>query len=73
MIGAVLQFHDLQDLCQPGKRPRRSTVEQWAKRQGVRYSYDADGGIWTTVDALNAAIGLTPASNNDAYDPDKVL
>lgn len=73
MIGAVLQFQDLQDLCQPGKRPRRSKVEAWAKRQGLCYKYDADGGIWTTIDALNTALGLKPANNDDNYDPDKVF
>ncbi len=31
MIGEILQFSDLQELCMPGERPRRSTVEAWAK------------------------------------------
>ena len=73
MIGSILQFSDLQQLCQPGRKPRRPTVEAWARRAGVRFSYDAQGGIWTTLDALNAALGLPAANDTDALAPDKVL
>ena len=66
MIGPILQFEDLQELCQPGGHPRLARVEKWARAQGVRYRYDGKGGIWTTVDALNAALGVTPASNDEA-------
>lgn len=66
MIAHVLQFDDLQELCKPGERPRLATVEAWAKAQGVRYRYDSKGGIWTTVTALDAALGLTAAANDDA-------
>lgn len=66
MIGPVLQFEDLQQLCQPGKHPRRAAVEAWARRIGLRYTYDAKGGLLTTVDAVNAALGLTAAANDDA-------
>ena len=66
MIGPILQFEDLQELCQPGAHPRLATVERWARAQGVRYRYDGKGGIWTTVDALNAALGVV-AANEDAY------
>ncbi|ODT97302.1 MAG: hypothetical protein ABS82_01230 [Rhodanobacter sp. SCN 67-45] len=73
MIGHILQFADLQELCQPGKKPRPATVESWAKKIGLRYTYDGAGGIVTTVDALNAALGLTGAANDKAYSPDDVL
>lgn len=63
MIGPVLQFEDLQNLCKPGERPQLATVERWARAQGVRYKYDGKGGIWTTIDALNAAMGLTAAND----------
>lgn len=66
MIGEILQFRDLQELCQPGKRPRLATVERWARDRRIRFEYDARGGIWTTTAALNEALGLSPASN-DAY------
>lgn len=72
MIGPVLQFNDLQELCQPGKRPRLATVEQWARRCGIRYQYDGQGGIWTTAAALNAALGLNTPAANEAYPTDLV-
>lgn len=68
MIGNVLQFEDLQRLCRPATDaplPKLATVERWAKAQGIRYRYDGQGGIWTTVDALNAALGLRAGAAND--------
>lgn len=73
MIGPILQFQDLQELCRPGEHPRLATVEAWARRIGLRYTYDGKGGIVTTVDALNAAIGVTQAANDGKYDADEVL
>lgn len=68
MIGEVLQFRDLQELCRPGKRPRLATVERWARARGVRIQYDGEGGVWTTTTALNEALGLkAPAHTEDAY------
>lgn len=67
MIGPILQFEDLQRLCRPAPEapmPKLATVERWAKAQGIRYRYDGQGGIWTTLDALNAALGLQ-AANDD--------
>jgi hypothetical protein len=74
LIGPVLQFQDLQDICKPGERPRLATVEAWATKLGIRYEYDAGGGIWTTVDALNRALGLSNAAGNvDApYRPEDI-
>ncbi len=71
MIGEILQFRDLQELCQPGKRPRLATVERWARDRHIRFQYDASGGIWTTTTALNEALGIKgPASNSDTYSLD---
>lgn len=68
MIGEVLQFHDLQELCHPGKRPRLATVERWARARGIRVQYDGMGGIWTTMTALNEALGIAgSATNHDSY------
>jgi len=62
MKNAILQFRDLQELCQPGKRPRLATVIRWAH---------GSGGIWTTMDALNEALGLAGATPHlEPYDPD---
>lgn len=71
MIGEILQFRDLQELCQPGKRPRLATVERWARDRHIRFQYDASGGIWTTTTALNEALGIKwSASNSDTYSLD---
>ncbi len=68
MIGEVLQFRDLQELCRPGKRPRLSTVERWAKQRRIRVQYDGQGGVWTTTTALNQALGVDLTKEQpDAY------
>lgn len=68
MIGEVLQYQDLQELCRPGKRPRLATVERWARDRGIRVQYDGKGGIWTTITALNEALGLaSEAQKSDTY------
>lgn len=68
MIGSILQFKDLQKLCKPDAEPppRRAAVEAWAKKIGLLYTYDARGGIMSTIDAVNKAIGLKAAANDDA-------
>lgn len=56
-------FSALQRLCRPaGLVPRVSTVCRWADREEIRYKYDAQGGIWATWVALNAALGLGGAA-----------
>ena len=74
MIRGVIQFADLQDLCKPGKRPKCATVEQWAREQGIAFKHDAEGGIWTTQDALNIALGIKAANDGDQapYGPEDV-
>lgn len=72
MHPAIVPFEDLQDLCQPGGNPRRATVEAWARRQGIPYKYDGKGGIWTTIEAVNAALGLGAANDQTEYPPDIV-
>jgi hypothetical protein len=68
MCAQVLTFEDLRNLCAPnGPSPRLSTVERWARSQGIRYKYDCQGGIWTTIDALNAALGLHAATEDERY------
>jgi len=58
----IVQFTALQRICSPdGPPPRAATVRRWADGQGIRYKYDRHGGIWTTLDAVNAALGLGPA------------
>lgn len=74
MIGSILQFQDLQELCRPGERPQRATVESWARQIGLRYTYDARGGIISSVEAYNAALGLGASNDADGgYNPQDVL
>lgn len=75
MIGPILQHEDLQHLCRPdpdAPAPTLATVEKWARKIGLRYTYDGRGGLLSTVDALNAAIGVTSA-NDGAYTVDQVI
>ncbi|KAF1719778.1 hypothetical protein [Pseudoxanthomonas wuyuanensis] len=68
MTEKILTFAALQRMCRPtGPAPRASTVVRWAERQHIRYKYDGQGGIWTTMEALNAALGVSarPVSAND--------
>jgi hypothetical protein len=73
VIGPILQFEDLQELCRPGEHPRLATVVAWARRIDLRYTYDGKGGIISTVEAVNAAMGLKAANDSDKYDPSEVL
>ncbi|MGO1069217.1 hypothetical protein [Lysobacter sp. CA199] len=60
----IIPFTTLQRVCVPvGPLPRTVTVRRWADRLGIRYNHDGRGGIWTTLDALNAAIGLGVAAD----------
>lgn len=52
---------------------RQADVERCLSRQGVRFFYGRDG-IWTTIDAINAALGCgRGAGNDDGFDPNEVL
>lgn len=49
---------------------RQSDLEQCLRKNGVRFLYGKKG-IYTTVDALNAAMGLKsdqPSDNNQTID-----
>lgn len=76
MIGHVLQFEDLQRMCRPNPdapMPKLSTVVRWAEQQGIRYKYDGQGGIWTTLEAVNAALGIGSANDSQAYSPSELF
>lgn len=53
-----------------GKRTA-AAVRRWASAQGIRVR-DGKGGPWTTVEAVNAALGVGSA-NESAYKADEVL
>lgn len=50
----------------PVKTPSRA---QWRRPE----PYDGRGGIWTTLDALNAALGLGAANDDNKLLPDQVF
>lgn len=71
MIGSILE-HD--DLLRIFRVQRMADLEKKLKAQGIRYGFGR-GGLWTTTEALNSALGVAPASANDgaAYRPDDVF
>lgn len=73
MIGVIVEFDDLRKLSRLGERAKLATVERWAKRAGICYQYDGRGGIWTTLDAMNAALGVERDSTAELYSVDKVI
>jgi hypothetical protein len=62
VIGPIVEFSDLQRLS---GFERRADVERWAQSSGVPVR-PCRGGVWTTLDALNQALGLA-ANDDDAY------
>lgn len=64
MIGPVLEFSDLQKLS---GFERRADVERWARDAGVPVK-PCRGGVWTTLDALQRALGV-PAANDGESTP----
>ena len=73
MIGTLIEFDDLRKLSRLGDAAKLSTVERWAQRVGIRYQYDGRGGIWTTMDAMNAAVGIDRSTGAESYCIDKVV
>lgn len=73
MTDRIVRFSALQLICSPeGPPPRAATVRRWADREGIRYKYDRHGGIWTTVDAVNAALGLIDQPHVDVKEEDLI-
>lgn len=74
MASGIITFDDLRELSRLGPRATLATVERWAAREGIRYRYDGKGGIWTTMDALNAALGLAiPGVEEAPYSPNDLF
>ena len=66
MQNAILDFDDLRRISRLGPRATRARVERWATSSGILYKYDGRGGIWTTIDSMNAALGITPTPTGAA-------
>lgn len=73
VIGPIFDFDDLRRISRLGDRATLAIVERWARRIGLKYDYDGRGGIWTTTDAMNAAVGIVAkASEPELYSVDDV-
>lgn len=48
-----------------------AAVKRWATTRGIRVCDGADGP-WTTIEAINKALGVSSASNDHTYSPDIV-
>lgn len=73
MIGALIEYDDLRKLSRLGDNAQLATIERWAKRAGIRYQYDGRGGIWTTLDAMNAAVGMAQEPEPEQYNVERVV
>ena len=73
-IPDIYTFEDLRRLCGGAKKVSRPRVEAWARQEGIRYKYDGTGGIWTTREAINAALGLNHENLESItpYSPDDI-
>ena len=58
----IITFDALREISRLGPNARLASMERWARLNGIRYKYDGRGGIWTTLDALNVALGIFPTA-----------
>lgn len=67
MSARIIEFAELQRLT---GYQRQADVARCLRDQGIRFACGRDG-IWTTIDAVNAALGIVPKARNDGtYDPE---
>jgi hypothetical protein len=62
---------DAERLRQLSGKRTASGVRRWARAQGIRYK-ESERGPWTTLEAVNASLGLG-AVENRPYRPEEVL
>lgn len=69
MNPAILDFDTLKAVlnCE-----RQADVERYLNKAGIRFFF-ARGGVWTTLDLVNAAGGIKSASNSDKYTPSDIF
>ncbi|SFU79607.1 DUF4224 domain-containing protein [Halomonas korlensis] len=65
----VLSCRDLKEIT---GYQRPADVARCLREQGVRV-FNGRGGPWTTLDLINHAGGITPASNTELMDPADIL
>jgi hypothetical protein len=62
---------DAAELRRQSGLTQHAAVKRWASAQGIRV-FDGADGPWTTIEAVNKALGVSSASNDHAYSPDIV-
>jgi len=72
-MSPVLNFDDLRRISRLGERATLARVEKWARTAGIRFLYDGSGGILTTVDAINSALGVGADAAPQMMSPDQVF
>lgn len=61
---------DAAELRRISGKQTAAAVRRWASTQGIRVR-DGEDGPWTTLEAVNAALGVSSAANdNHAYGND---
>lgn len=65
----VLEFADLKRISGYN---RRADVERWAKENGIAVKL-CRGGVWTTLEAVNIALGVTAANEESPAYPPEVI
>jgi len=66
---AVLSCEDLKEIT---GYQRPADVARCLREQGVRV-FNGRSGPWTTIDLINQAGGITPASNSSIMDPADII
>lgn len=70
----IISYPQLQELCRPGRRPRRATVVRWARQHGIAVIPHLSGGVFTTKAALDAAMGVRPeGASSVSYQVDELV
>lgn len=69
-MSAAEHIVDAKQLRERSGKRTASAIRRWATRQGIRV-FDGAEGPWTTLEALNKALGVSSeAGNDEAYGRD---
>lgn len=63
---------DAAELRRLSGRQQAAAVRRWASAQGIRVMDGVDGP-WTTLEVINAAMGVGSAGNDGDYRPEDLL
>ena len=69
VMGQQGQVLGIEDLRRISGRRNASAIRRWARVQGIKL-LDGAAGPWTTIDAVNQAMGLNHSANDPGYGAD---